>query len=110
MKNLVLILYDKIIYINFNSKYIILFYYIMNNNIDNEDIDFFNINSIINYISINYTQFLLLFLVFIIIFIVDYVSNLNNMIYGATQVIPGINSSVKIPEIKKTNKKTKKIK
>jgi hypothetical protein len=80
----------------------------MNTNIDNEDIDFFDINSIINYISSNYTKFLLLFLAFIIIFIVDYISNLNNMIYGATQVIPGINSSVKPSEIKKTNKKLKK--
>jgi hypothetical protein len=80
----------------------------MNNNIDKEDIDFFNINSIIKYISSNYTQFLLLFLVFLIIFIVDYVSNLNNIIYGATQVVPGITSSVKQPEIKKTNKKSKK--
>jgi hypothetical protein len=80
----------------------------MNNNIDNEDIDFFNIDSVIKYISSNYTQFLLLILVFLIIFIVDYVSNLNNMIYGATQVIPGIASSAKPDEIKKTNKKSKK--
>ena len=81
----------------------------MNNNIDSEDIDFFNINSIIDYISTNYTQFLLLFLVFIIIFMVDYVSNLNNMIYGSAQVmIPGISASLKPLEIKKTNKKSKK--
>lgn len=76
---------------------------------DNENIDFFNITSIIDYISTNYTQFLLLILVFIIIFIVDYVSNLNNMIYGSAQVmIPGISDSLKPPEVKKTNKKSKK--
>jgi hypothetical protein len=39
---------------------------------------------------------------------VDYVSNLNNIIYGAVQVIPGINSSVNPRKSKKTNKKSKK--
>jgi len=76
--------------------------------IDSEDIDLWDTKMVINYIILNYKQFLLLLLVIIIIYVVDYISNLNNIIYGSTSVIPGINSSVISNEIMKTNSKIKK--
>ena len=79
-------------------------------NIDSEytDIDLFDLNSVIQYILSNYTQFLLLLLVFIIIYVVDYISNVNNIIFSASQIIPGINNSINLIENTKTNKKTNK--
>ena len=75
---------------------------------EDTDIDFFDINSVIQYVLSNYTQFLLLLLVFIIIYVVDYISNVNNILFSATQIIPGINNSINPGENKKTNKRTNK--
>ena len=77
-------------------------------NIDGEDIDFWDIKMVVNYIILNYKKFLLLLLVIIIIYVVDYISNLNNIIYGATSVIPGIITLVTPNEIKKPNNRIKK--
>ena len=75
---------------------------------EDTDIDFFDINSVIQYVLSNYTQFLLLLFVFIIIYAVDYISNVNNILFSATQIIPGINNSINPGENKKTNKRTNK--
>ena len=48
---------------------------------DESDLSIYDFNSIINYIKNNYVQFLLLFLVFFIIYTVDYISNINTIIY-----------------------------
>ena len=45
----------------------------------NDDNFTWNFSTIINYIKINYIQFLLLMSVFIIIYIVDYISYINAM-------------------------------
>ena len=91
-------------------KYIIFILFYYNMNIDSEymDLDLFDVDSVIQYILSNYTQFLLLLLVFIIIYVVDYISNVNNILFSATQIIPGINNSINLIENKKTNKKTNK--
>ena len=75
---------------------------------EDADIDFFDINSVIQYVLSNYTQFLLLLFVFIIIYAVDYISNVNNILFSATQIIPEINNSINPSENKKMNKKTNK--
>jgi type III secretory pathway component EscU len=79
-------------------------------NIDSEymNLDFFDVDSVIQYILSNYMQFLLLLSVFVIIYTVDYISNVNNILFSATQIIPGINNSINLIENKKTNKKTNK--
>jgi hypothetical protein len=79
-------------------------------NIESEytNIDFFDVNSIIQYILSNYTQFLLLLFVFVIIYVVDYISNVNNILFSATQIIPGINNSINLSKNKKTKKRTNK--
>jgi hypothetical protein len=53
------------------------------------------LTSLFTYIVDNYKQIILLTLVFVIIFIVEYITNINAIIYGVTQ-IPGI-SSVSLP-------------
>jgi len=60
------------------------------------------ITSVKEFFLDNYKQFFLLILVFIIIFIVEYISNINAILYGATQ-IPGINmgAQASIQKIKK---------
>jgi len=51
-------------------------------NVNNEEITSWNIQSIINFIKQNYIQLLLLLLVFFIIYIVDYIHNINNMLFN----------------------------
>jgi hypothetical protein len=83
----------------------------MNNIITNTedlDIDFFDVNSVVRYISSNYTQFLLLLFVFVIIYVVDYISNVNNILFSATQMMPVIHDSINPGKNKKTNKKPNK--
>lgn len=77
--------------------------------IEYEDFSFKNINSIINYIKNNWFQFLLLFLVFIIIYVVDYISNINTMIFAIPTPIPGFSASP-IQSIKKVKENVNKIK
>ena len=80
----------------------------MNINSEDADIDFFDVNSIIQYILSNYTQFLLLLVVFVIIYVVDYISNVNNILFSATQMMPVIHDSINPGKNKKTNKKPNK--
>ena len=79
----------------------------MNENNEDSDIDFFDMNSIIQYILSNYTQFLLLLFVFVIIYVVDYISNVNNILFSA-QMMPVIHDSINPGKNKKTNKKPNK--
>ena len=85
-----------------------MLYYNMNENNEDSDIDFFDMNSIIQYILSNYTQFLLLLFVFVIIYVVDYISNVNNILFSATQMMPVIHDSINPGKNKKTNKKPNK--
>ena len=80
----------------------------MNETNEDSDIDFFDMNSIIQYILSNYTQFLLLLFVFVIIYVVDYISNVNNILFSATQMMPVIHDSINPGKNKKTNKKPNK--
>jgi hypothetical protein len=59
-------------------------------NIDNEELSFNNIDSVINFIKNNWVQLLLLILVFIIIYVVDYISNINAIIFAIPSPIPSI--------------------
>ena len=51
-----------------------------------------HLNSIFTFIFENYKQIVLLILVFIIIFIVEYITNINALIYGVTQM-PGVSGA-----------------
>lgn len=64
----------------------------MNYNTNNkDDIDnVTDIKSFFIYVVNHYEKFLLFLLVCIIIYLVDYLSNINALIYGAPQVIPGL--------------------
>jgi len=52
-----------------------------------DDFSFWNINSVLNHIINNFPQFLLLIFVFVIIYIVDYINNLNTVIYSGIPII-----------------------
>ena len=76
--------------------------------IEYEDFSFYNINSIISYVKNNWFQFLLLILVFIIIYVVDYISNINAIIFAIPTPIPGFSASP-IQSIKKVKENVNKI-
>lgn len=57
---------------------------------DEDDFDITNLSSIINYIYKNKIQFLLLLLVGIIIYFVDYINQINSMLFGTTPFLPGV--------------------
>lgn len=77
----------------------------------NDDYDEFNIwdiRSIIHYIITNYEQFLLLLVVIVIIYTVDYISNMNAIIFSVPQILPGItNISSNNIILSKPGKKTR---
>jgi hypothetical protein len=66
---------------------------------------------IFDYIIQNYHKFILLILVFLIIYFVDYISNINVIIYGSSQIPMVINNNISkdIKISKKNIKKSKKI-
>jgi hypothetical protein len=59
-----------------------------NNNDDINNVT--DIKSFFIYVVNHYEKFLLFLLVCIIIYLVDYLSNINAIIYGAPQIIPGL--------------------
>ena len=65
------------------------------------------LHSLFTYIVDNYKQIILLLLVFVIIFIVEYITNINAIIYGVTQ-IPGISGAPSPTEHKKSHVNGKK--
>jgi len=66
-----------------------------------------DLHSLFTYIVDNYKQIILLLLVFVIIFMVEYITNINAIIYGVTQ-IPGISSASSPSEHKKSHVNRKK--
>ena len=58
----------------------------------NDDISNWNIYKILNYIKVNYKQFLLLMLVVIIVYVIDHISNVNALLFGLPSSIPGLNT------------------
>uniref|UniRef100_A0A6C0IDD2 Uncharacterized protein n=1 Tax=viral metagenome TaxID=1070528 RepID=A0A6C0IDD2_9ZZZZ len=88
-------------------------YSILNNNNNNND-DINNIKDVKSffiYVINHYEKFLLFLLACIIIYLVDYLSNINALIYGAPQIIPGLSnpSNSKNINVKKlsTNKRSR---
>lgn len=55
-----------------------------------DDLSIWNMNSILAYIKDNFIQILMLLSVFLIIYGVDYISNLNSMIFSMPSAIPGL--------------------
>ena len=69
-----------------------------NNNYYNNNHDDINnikdVKSFFIYMVKHYEKFLLFLLVCIIIYVVDYLSNINAIIYGAQQIIPGLSNPI----------------
>lgn len=57
-----------------------------------EELSIWNIKSIIDYIKENFIQILLFISVFIIIYIVDYISNINAVLFSMPSPIPVVNN------------------
>lgn len=70
------------------------------------NIDFTNVTSIVNYVINHYEKFLLLLLVVLMVWAIDYITNINTILYGATQIpfLPA-SSNNSPPPIKKPKKK-----
>jgi hypothetical protein len=68
--------------------------------------------SVFNYIIENYHKFILLILVFLIIYFVDYISNINAIIYSSPQIPMVTNNGTNNinKDIKKSKKNIKKSK
>jgi hypothetical protein len=82
-----------------------------------DELNLYDINSIFNFITKNYVQVFLLFLVVAIIYVVDRISNFNAMIFAIHSPIPGIQPQIKNEQPQKQkklqdkfNKKNKNIK
>jgi hypothetical protein len=74
--------------------------------VEYENLSNWDFNSIMDYMKTHIIQIFMLLLVPVIIYIVDYISNINAMMFGLPSAIPGLPSSiVKIPKIKKNSKK-----
>jgi hypothetical protein len=83
----------------------------MKTDLEYEDFNIYDINSILGFIKENFIQLLLLLLVAIIIYIVDYISNINAMIFSMPLPIIGVSQHLQNPknQEKKPRKKTKNI-
>lgn len=73
-------------------------------------VDFNNVTSIVNYVINHYEKFLLLLVVFLLIWCIDYITNINTVLYGATQIpfLPASTNNTIIsskPNMKKNKKK-----
>ena len=71
------------------------------------DIFKWNISTLLNYIKNNYIQFILLICVFIIIYVVDYISNINAMIFTFPSIISTVSTKVSKNINSKREKKPK---
>jgi hypothetical protein len=79
---------------------------------DVNNISFWDITSVIKYISEHLVSFILFILVFIIIYIIDHISNINAIVYGSPSIIPGLSnhnsqSKHQIKLLKKRSKSNK---
>jgi hypothetical protein len=76
-----------------------------------EELSIWNIKSIMDYIKENFIQILLFISVFIIIYIVDYISNINAVLFSMPPPIPGIENKklqpvkLQVPKKRKNFKK-----
>jgi len=75
---------------------------------EHEKFQYWNFEYVINYIKIHYIQFLLLILVCVIVYVIDHISNINALIYGAPQIIPGLTSQHNEKMLIKKRNKSKK--
>jgi hypothetical protein len=82
--------------INTMFIFILLLYIMLSNTVKSY------VNSTFTFVFENYKQILLLILVFIIIFIVEYITNINAIIYGVPQ-IPGLSSAIPLSDHKKSH-------
>ena len=82
----------------------------INNVIDEieEEIDIYNIYSILNYIKNHYIKFLLLLLAVLIIAVVDYITSINSMLFAMPSPVIGLNSNVLNSNVKKVKNRKKK--
>jgi hypothetical protein len=61
-------------------------------NSENQDFSW-DINTIIDFIKNNYIQILMFLSVFVIIYVVDYISNINAVLFGIPSAVPGQNTT-----------------
>jgi hypothetical protein len=80
------------------------------NELEYQELSIWNLNSILNYIKENFFQIFLLILVCIIIYTVDYISNINIILFSMPTYIPGIGHGPHQNIQQKLIKKQKKIK
>lgn len=71
-------------------------------NSENES-SIWDINTILDFIKNNYIQILMFLSVFVIIYVVDYISNINAILFGLPSAVPGLPTSQPNNHIKKTN-------
>jgi hypothetical protein len=74
------------------------------NELEYQEFSIWDLNSIFNYIKEHYFQIFLLILVCIIIYTVDYISNINIILFSIPPYIPGIVGTGKQKLIKKQKK------
>lgn len=61
-------------------------------NSENQDFSW-DINTNIDFIKNNYIQILMFLSVFVIIYVVDYISNINAVLFGIPSAVPGQNTT-----------------
>ena len=74
-----------------------------------EELDIYDIYSVMKYIKTHYIKFLLLILAIAIIVIVDYITGINSRIFAMPSPIPGLPNNQPTNNVKKT-KQSKKVK
>jgi hypothetical protein len=62
----------------------------MNTDLEYDDLNIYDINSIFTFIKENAIQILLLLLVPVIIYIVDHISNINAIFFGLPSPVPSV--------------------
>jgi hypothetical protein len=62
----------------------------MKTDLEYDDFNIYDINSIISFIKENTIQILLLLLVPVIIYIVDHISNINTVLFGLPSAVPSV--------------------
>ena len=65
----------------------------MNTDLEYDDFNIYDINSMFTFIKENAIQILLLLLVPVIIYIVDHISNINALLFGLPSPVPSVTQS-----------------
>lgn len=71
-------------------------------NSENE-LSIWDINTIVDFIKNNYIQIIMFLSVFIIIYVVDYISNINSVLFGLPSAVPGLSATQSNNQTKKAN-------